>query len=286
MTPSTQPLFWRNAGMPYVELRQVLDGRLVSYALHSHQQWSVGAILDGQSEFVCHNRLHYVQSGALVMMNPDVVHACNPQQNSPWAYYMMHLDKNWLAAFLHTEGVRSQPGWFDTTADTLSCPQLFAGFVAIAETLRSPLCSVAEKDAVLRTYLRQLFLQLDNHSVAVATLSAPDKLYRVADYLATHCEEDTAIDTVSAAFGLSTGYLMRAFKRHFNMTPHAYRLNRRVQMAQDALKQGKAIAAIAHDTGFSDQPHFQRVFKQRVAATPAQYRSVELQQQQDTAKRK
>ena len=110
--------------------------------------------------------------------------------------------------------------------------------------------------------------------------------YQVADYLTQHCAEDTAIDTVSAAFGFSTGYLVRAFKRHFNMTPHAYRLNRRVQIAQRALKQGKAIAAVAHDAGFSDQPHFQRVFKQRVAATPAQYRSEQLQQQQDTAKRK
>lgn len=286
MTPSTQPLFWRNAAMPYVELRQVLDGRLVSYALHSHQQWSVGAILSGHSGFVCHNRLHYVQSGALVMMNPDVVHACNPQQNSPWAYYMMHLDKNWLAAFLHEAGVRAQPDWSDTRVDTLSCPQLFAGFVAMAETMLSPQCAVTEKDAALRTYLRQLFVQLDNLADAVDTLSAPEKLYQVADYLTQHCAEDTAIDTVSAAFGFSTGYLVRAFKRHFNMTPHAYRLNRRVQMAQRALKQGKAIAAVAHDAGFSDQPHFQRVFKQRVAATPAQYRSEQLQQQQDTAKRK
>ncbi len=115
---------------------------------------------------------------------------------------------------------------------------------------------------------------------------APNKLYQVADYLSLHCVEDTAIDSISAAFGFSTGYLVRAFKRHFNMTPHAYRLNRRVQIAQRALKQGETIAAVAYETGFSDQAHFQRAFKQRVAATPAQYRGPLLQQEQDTAKRK
>jgi AraC-like DNA-binding protein len=56
------------------------------------------------------------------------------------------------------------------------------------------------------------------------------------------------------------------------MTPHAYRLNRRIQLGQQALKQGQPIASIAHSAGFSDQAHFQRVFKQRVAATPEQYR--------------
>ena len=100
MTPSTHPLFWRNPDLPYLELRLVLDGRKVTYAPHSHQQWSVGAILAGQSEFLCADRLHYVEQGALVVMNPDQVHACNPRQNSPWAYYMMHLDKYWLADFL------------------------------------------------------------------------------------------------------------------------------------------------------------------------------------------
>jgi AraC-like DNA-binding protein len=45
-----------------------------------------------------------------------------------------------------------------------------------------------------------------------------------------------------------------------------------VQLGQQALKQGEAISAVAQTTGFSDQAHFQRVFKQRVAATPDQYR--------------
>ncbi|HEY0923550.1 AraC family transcriptional regulator [Rheinheimera pacifica] len=279
MPPSTQPLFWRNVAMPYVELRQVLDGRLVSYAPHTHQQWSVGAILAGQSEFVCGDRLYYVQSGALVIMNPDEVHACNPQQNSPWAYYMMHLDKSWLAAFLYAGGITAQHSWCDTRADMLSCPALFTGFVTMAQALLSPHCIVAEKDTALRAYLKVLFLRLGNHDGIVDTPVVPHKLHQVAHYLAQHCAEDTAINVISATFGFSTGYLVRAFKRHFNMTPHAYRLNRRVQIAQRALKQGETIATVAHDTGFSDQAHFQRAFKQRVAATPAQYRSALLQQE-------
>lgn len=286
MRPSTQPLFWRNAAMPHVELRQVLDGRMVSYAPHSHQQWSIGAILSGQSEFVCAARLHYVQGGMLVIMNPDEVHACNPQQNSPWAYYMMHLDKNWLATLLYTAGITVQPHWCDTQTDTLTCPRLFTGFVTLAEILMAHHYTLAAKELALRSYLTQLFRQLANSTDTAATQLAPNKLYQVADYLCRHCAEDTAIDTISAAFGFSSGYLVRAFKRHFNMTPHAYRLNRRVQIAQCALKQGETIATVAYETGFSDQAHFQRAFKQRVAATPAQYRGQLLQQKQETAKRK
>lgn len=272
MTPSTHPLFWRNPSLPYLELRLVLDGRKVTYAPHSHQQWSVGAILAGQSEFLCADRLHYVEQGALVVMNPDQVHACNPRQNSPWAYYMMHLDKNWLAGVLQQAGVRTSALWRDTKVDTLCENALFDDFVVLAELLMSAQYSSAEKEQKLKVYLARLFLQLDQQNPSTEDLLPANPLYQVAAYLSEHCQEDRAIESISAEFGYSAGYLVRAFKRHFNMTPHAYRLNRRVQLGQQALKQGEAISAVAQTTGFSDQAHFQRVFKQRVAATPDQYR--------------
>jgi len=272
MTPSTHPLFWRNPSLPYLELRLVVDGRKVTYAPHSHQQWSVGAILAGQSEFLCADRLHYVEQGALVVMNPDQVHACNPRQGSPWAYYMMHLDKDWLADFLQQAGVRTSTLWRDTKVDTLCETVLFEGFVVLAGLLMSAQYSSAEKEQKLKAYLTRLFLQLDQQNQSTEDLLPANPLYQVAAYLSEHCEEDRAIDSISAEFGYSAGYLVRAFKRHFNMTPHAYRLNRRVQLGQQALKQGEAISAVAQTTGFSDQAHFQRVFKQRVAATPDQYR--------------
>lgn len=272
MIPATHPLFWRDQSLPYVELRWVQDGRKVSYALHSHKEWSIGAILAGQSEFLCEDRLHYVEQGALVMMNPDQAHACNPRQGAAWSYYMLHLDKNWLADFLVQSGVRTVTKWRDTSTDTWSEPEFFCDFVLMAEYLMSSQHSPGDKEQKLKAYLARLFLQLDQKPQNSATLLAPNPLYQVAHYLSEHCEEDRAIESISADFGFSAGYLVRAFKRHFNLTPHAYRLNRRVQLGQQALKQGEAIAAIAQNTGFSDQAHFQRVFKQRVAATPDQYR--------------
>lgn len=272
MTPSTHPLFWRNPGLPYLELRLVEDGHKVTYAPHSHQQWSVGAILSGQSEFLCADRLHYVEQGALVVMNPDQVHACNPCQGSPWAYYMMHLDKDWLADFLQLAGVRTSVFWCDTKVDTLCETALFEDFVVLAGFLMSAQYSATEKEQKLKAYLTRLFLQLDQQNQSSEDLLPANPLYQVAAYLSEHCEEDRAIDSISAEFGYSAGYLARAFKRYFNMTPHAYRLNRRVQLGQQALKQGEAISTVAQTTGFSDQAHFQRVFKQRVAATPDQYR--------------
>ncbi|MCV2401720.1 AraC family transcriptional regulator [Marinomonas sp. C2222] len=277
MTPSTHPIFWRDPKLDFVELRQVLDGRDVSYSPHSHEEWSIGAILEGQSEFLCADRLHQVERGNLVMMNPNVVHACNPCHDSPWAYYMMHLDKEWLAQCLLDYGIRASSSWQDTRTDTLLSTAFYEEFVALCEYLMSVEYSSEEKQNALVGYFVGLFKYLnkvDGTPVQLFpnTLLPNNKLYEVADYLNLFCLEDTPIEVISAKFGFSTAYFVRAFKRHFNMTPHAYRLNKRVQLGQHALKEGQGIAEVAQAVGFSDQAHFQRVFKKRVAATPHQYR--------------
>ncbi len=272
MIPSTHPLFWRDTTLPFVEFRQVLDGRDVSYAPHSHEEWSIGAIVSGESEFLCADRLHAVNSGTLVMMNPDVVHACNPNQDSPWAYYMMHLDKGWLASLLCEMNLRETLTWQDSLLDTLVNEAFYNDFILVCEHLMSTTLESSEKEHLLRTYFTSLFAHIDSSMESTNTYLPANKLYDVADYLNKNCLEETSINLVSTEFGFSTGYLVRAFKRHFNMTPHAYRLNRRIQLGQQVLKEGQAIAEVAQAIGFSDQAHFQRVFKKRVAATPDQYR--------------
>ncbi|MNH34664.1 Virulence regulon transcriptional activator VirF [compost metagenome] len=57
------------------------------------------------------------------------------------------------------------------------------------------------------------------------------------------------------------------------MTPHAYLVNRRIQFGHRLLKRGYPIAAAASESGFADQAHFQRTFKQLLAATPGQYQN-------------
>jgi len=278
MTPSTHPLFWRDPNLPFVELRQVLVGQNVSYATHSHKEWSIGAILGGESEFLCANRQHYVKSGDIVMMDPDVAHSCNPRPNSPWAYYMMHVDVDWLVDFLHSTGVIKDKHFQPTNVDTLTYLDLYNGFIDLAQTLMpsTSKASTKEKEALLKTYLTTLFQHLYEHET-LSTTRLPSghlpttTLLKIADYLSTHYLEDISIEELSRQFDLSTSYLIRSFKQHFNMSPHAYRINQRVLHGQQALKTGLPIADVAHTVGFNDQAHFQRAFKQRVAATPKQY---------------
>ena len=49
---ATTPRFWRDPALPFVETREALDGRLLCYAKHSHECFSIGTITQGRSTYL------------------------------------------------------------------------------------------------------------------------------------------------------------------------------------------------------------------------------------------
>ena len=93
---ATTPRFWRDPALPFVEARDVLDGRQLCYAPHSHEFFSIGAITRGRSTYLNEKARERIGAGSVVLMNPGDVHACNPLDGQPWSYRMFYVDVAWL----------------------------------------------------------------------------------------------------------------------------------------------------------------------------------------------
>ncbi|EIK94086.1 AraC family transcriptional regulator [Pseudomonas sp. M47T1] len=262
--------FWRDPALPFIEARNVLDGRSISHGLHSHSTFSIGAITGGHSTYI--NGVHQrpVRQGDLVLMNPGEVHACNPVQDQPWAYRMLYIDAQWLAALqVRTgtgDGHRLWPLAQQYNADSL----LFQGLNELYETLVDHDLSVAQKTQSTNAFCAAML-------TTVGTRPAPPALtepvVRAADFIRAECARTLKLDEICAAAGLSSSYLIRAFKQRYGMTPHAFLIDCRLQAAREKLRQGHDIAEAALAAGFADQAHLQRVFKRQLAATPGHYRA-------------
>lgn len=282
MNPTTEPVFWRDPRMPHVELRKVMDGRKVCYAPHSHTQWSLGAITDGQSTFLYRGDEFVISQGALVVMNPNWVHACNPIDNQPWGYLMLYVDTPWLTNLRYEAGLLDTPNWQDISTAVISDAEWYKGYCQMAECLLDSECELLEKQTVVVEYLTALMCELADQAVPLSP-KAPETLQQLAEYIEANASAEVSLETLCERSGYSPGHLIRAFKHYFGLTPHAYLINHRVQRGQQALKLGKPIAETALNAGFADQPHFQRTFKRLLAATPKQYRQSLLNHQVHTA---
>ncbi|UQI33584.1 AraC family transcriptional regulator [Pseudomonas bijieensis] len=264
------PRFWRDAALPFIEARAIDDGRKVCYSRHSHDHFSIGAIIAGRSTYIHEQSNFQVESGTVVLMNPGDVHACNPIDDQPWSYLMLYVDTQWLRDLQRRIGFDENLDFQGFATTHSRDVELFAALGRLYEQLVDEQLDATSKHAAAEAFFIDLQLRLN-------PAGRPDRgshpgLMRAAQFIHDHCSEALKLEDICIAAQLSPSYLSRAFKRHYGMTPHAFLVNRRIQFARRQLREGKLIADVALDSGFADQAHFQRAFKQHLAATPGQYR--------------
>jgi len=261
--------FWRSDALPFVESRCANDSA-ACYAPHTHATLSLGAVDDGQSVFTRDSRRERLTRGDVVLIPAGVVHSCNPEKDDRWSYQMLYLDESWI------RGVIGEMGILDATVLTQLPPELAPRRIHSRLTrLNACLFSGAsseDKEAALLVFAGNLFGSSRLRRKAVPKPGL-ERLRDVQELIAKRCTEALTLDELANVAGLSRYHFLRAFNRSFGMTPHAWQIDQRIQRARGLLDQGMSIAEVALQLGFADQSHFQRAFKQRVAATPGEYRN-------------
>ena len=252
--------FWRDPALPHVESRRACHSR-ACYKPHSHPTFSIGAVDAGGSIFTgSQDGQAVLANGSLVLVPAGCVHACNPLPDVLWSYQMLHLDAQWLQAHA--------PGLDGDTAMVLHCPLLYAQFCAMNALLFST-ASTDEKNTALLAFLGACISACAD-LLPSERKPVPQQLLPVLATLQT--QPSASLRQLAQAANLSPYQLIRAFRAATGMTPHAYQLNAHVNRARSGLQAGTALAQLAHELGFADQSHLQRVFKAHTGITPGRYR--------------
>lgn len=267
--------FWRDPAMPYAESRRACDSR-ACYKPHSHPTFSIGAVDGGGSCFTgAPGGPVTLQVGTLVWVPAGRVHACNPQPDSAWSYQMLHLDAAWLRG-LRAEHAGDSGDSGDADADApiriVAMPALYADFCRLNALLFSA-ADVEDKEAALIEFMGASDggQGLSLGGGAGARRCAP--LQPVFEFLRHAPAVHTDLADLARLAGMSRFQLIRAFRAATGMTPHAWQLNRRINLARAGLRAGEGLAELAYRLGFADQAHFQRVFKAHAGVTPGRFRA-------------
>lgn len=91
-------------------------------------------------------------------------------------------------------------------------------------------------------------------------------------YILNHISEDLSVKKLAEMFSISENYLYKSFIKVINQSPSQFIIQMRLEMAKSYLSSGvMTIQQITHDTEFSSQQHFARVFRQHEGMSPSQY---------------
>ncbi|MDF3838760.1 AraC family transcriptional regulator [Cupriavidus basilensis] len=264
--------YWFDPAMPYVESRCACDSG-AAYLPHTHPTLSIGAIDSGHSLFSTEAGPVRLSRGDVVVIPAGQVHACNPVPDGRWSYQMLHLDPAWVEAVLAANGAAPALPQALARVRITSAADSYAALCRLNQMLFSA-APAARKEAALAGFVGVLLGGIDPRQTV--RLPRPPacgqaSLARLVALLRERHAEALPLADMARSVGLSRYQLIRAFRAETGMTPHAYQLDLRINQARRLLRAGAAPAEIAQELGFSDQSHFQRAFKQRVALTPRHY---------------
>jgi AraC-like DNA-binding protein len=98
-------------------------------------------------------------------------------------------------------------------------------------------------------------------------------LCRARDVLSEVHETPMTIEDVAKAAASSPSHFTRQFEAVFGLTPHQFRIGRRLDRARQLLAGGgHSVTEVCMEVGFSSLGSFSTLFTKRIGETPSAYR--------------
>lgn len=236
---------------------------------HAHEEYAIGVVESGRGLMRHAHGVNEHPAGSVIIIPPGLAHEGAVAHKDGMSYRMLYLPACYLIAASQHNGF--PPGTspcFDRIAITDA--ELAERIVAIHADLEAahiaPEALLPTLDAVLDDLVRRHAMSWSRGNTLGATASPG--LRQVRRFLDASFTRQVSVNEMSRIAGLSSCYLIRAFRRAYGLPPYTYLEQLRVQHARGLIETGVGISAAAAASGFSDQSHLTRRFKRTLGITP------------------
>lgn len=242
-----------------------------AYKKHVHEEFGIGVIEQGTEKFEYQGETHFAPTKSIITVNPDIIHDGSAATEHGYQYRMVYVPPAFVQELLSEFLNHSAPlGYFSTpvTFDAdISQRLLYA-----LRLLENPSSNRLEAQSVFLHTLADLFVRHAQPHLFTKSVSAhPGVIRKACELIHAKVMENISLDEIAKEVGVSRFYFLRLFKTSLGLSPHAYLMMRRLELAKHLIQQGETLAQAAYDAGFADQSHMTRHFKSAYGFTPGQF---------------
>ncbi len=237
------------------------------FARHSHEHYGIGLIHHGAHRSSSSRGMVEAGAGDIITVNPGEVHDGAPIGDAGRSWRMLYFDP----------AVRGPPPPTSarTTSATTSSPGRRSGNPSrrpVRAPVRRPDRRQRRRAGTMRRGCCSISSAPSPTSAAGATRAVRPRGHPPGRGL---IDDDPAAPVTLADLahvsGLSRFQVLRGFAAATGLTPHAYLVQRRIDLARRLIGRGTRLADAAAASGFADQSHMTRLFVRAYGLAPGAY---------------
>lgn len=244
---------------------EVLQARITAwgYPPHCHGTWALLVVEDGAIDYRLGRSRHQAGRGSVTILPPDITHDGRPAApGGSFSKREVYLDTDFLPPSLHGPAV-------DHT--NLTDPTLAAAVRRLHSALLCPDEGVAAEEHLARLATLLTHRLSRGARLQLSLAAVPSIARQLRDLLDDRLTRPPTLAQAAAELDRTVAHLARSFAAEYAISPHAYVIARRIDLARRELLQGTPSARVAADLGFHDQAHFTRHFRRHTSMTPGRF---------------
>ena len=235
---------------------------------HSHEQYGLGVIDQGAHRSLSGRGMVEAGPGDAITVNPGEVHDGAPIGGAARSWRMLYFEPALILTALAEIGEGAPP------CQEFSRPVISDAKVANwVRRLFAAMTATSNRSPQLRSdeLALALFANVFGDERARKERAAVPSIAKAKALIDDDPAAPVALADLARESNLSRFQVLRAFERATGFTPHAYLMQRRIDLARRLIAKGTALAEAAAASGFADQSHMTRSFVRKYGVSPGAY---------------
>ncbi|PST27024.1 AraC family transcriptional regulator [Mesorhizobium plurifarium] len=239
-----------------------------SFARHTHEQFGIGLIRAGAQTSLSGRGTVEAKAGDVITVNPGEVHDGAPIGDAGRSWRMLYFDPPLVASLIDdvSEGKRSDCEFSDPVIRNAGLAARFGTIFAAAAGAGGAGTGFRWEELAVTLFAEAMQLAPPN-----APASAPKSVAAAVSLIDDDPLAPLSLADLARESGLSRFQLVRGFAKATGLTPHAYLVQRRIDVVRRLIAGGMPLAEAAAAGGFVDQSHMTRVFVRKYGFSPGAY---------------